>query len=323
MVKTIVSFTLPFVIVEEGEYEVSLNKEVIKISISLQQNTEGMKNILKATFSSTGGGRASLTSDPHGIANYTNVKIEFSFLYKPEEFAESLKIGTIPRNKLKQQSILCLNRLVDVVRWSTSQYWIPRVRERDILAFEYIRVDETGKEKTGFSADLGSSREFGIQIRKQSDMKEQIMDYLENEKEIPLDQNLLLDAINYYVMGSFNEAVIIANTALEVLVANHIFEKLLSGGLSYDDADEKLSDILSEGRKNKKSGLHKLLTVNFKEIGKESLEDFSDLWKKFNDARQIRKNAIHPHIKQIKEEECEQTIVTMFEVANWILYKSN
>lgn len=319
MPKTVVKFTLPFVTVEEGEYPVSISGKTAKITISFQQNLESFEKITKMKFHSSGG-KVSLSRDPHGIANYTNVSIEFPYYYDVSKDGGFMTTEFSTTHPLKQDSIVYLNRLIEVIRWLTARYWIQRVKEQDILSFEYVRIDDEGKGKEGFASDYGASREFPLAVKEQSSVSNEILDILKNEQEIPLDQNLFLDSINYFVHGSFNEAVIIANVALEVLVSEHLFTRFITNGLSEEEASKKVEKMFS---KQKKKGLLKILTSDFVDIGKKSLEDSPDLLEKFKNARDVRKNAIHPRIKKLKDDEARQTIETMMQIANWILYNSN
>ncbi len=322
MVKTIVNFVLPFVTVEEGKYEVSLDGKIAKITISFQQNPESFEKVTKLKFQDRGDVKLNILPDPHGIVNYTNVTIEIPSYYDPNK-GKPIVIDDSITNPLKQDCISYINRLVEVVRFSTSKYWIPRINEQDILTFEYTTTDDSGKTRSGLYSDFGRGRTFPLVIRQQVTVQEQISDFLRNEGKIPLDQNLFLDSINYFVIGSFNEAVIIVNVALEVLVQKHLFERFKNKGFQDDDANKKVDKIFSKEKKNGKKGLHKILTVDFEEIGKKSLENSLDLWIKFNKMRSTRKNAIHPKTKKIPPEEAKNTIETGFQIANWILYQSD
>lgn len=113
------------VIVDAGNYEVSMNNQVAKISIVLQQNKENLKNIGGMEVHTTGeGGGLKLIPDPHGIANYSKVIIELPYSVNSQPLS------------IKQEYIRYINRLVEVVRNQTHAYWIQKVREGINSLFE-------------------------------------------------------------------------------------------------------------------------------------------------------------------------------------------
>lgn len=67
------------------------------------------------------------------------------------------------------------------------------------------------------------------------------------------------------------------------------------------------------------TGFHKILTEDFKEIVGRTLEDESELWERFKDARLKRKTTLHPYVGKLSELDARQTIVNVLNVMNWVL----
>lgn len=74
-----------------------------------------------------------------------------------------------------------------------------------------------------------------------------------------------------------------------------------------------------ERKKNGKSGFHKILTEDFKEITGRTLEDEPELWIRFNDARLKRKTTLHPYVGKLSEIDAQQAIIDILNVINWVL----
>lgn len=297
--KVKVNFKLPMVIVDADEYEISLQDSIAKIVIKLEQNKENLKNITGMEVHTSGkGGGVKLVPDPHGIANYSNITIEFPF-------SDSQPLA------IKQRCIEYLNRLIEVVRNQTHAYWIQKIHDRDMIGFDFILIDETGKEIEGmvmFAMESG----FPIPILDQSQIMDKIKGYLKTEKSITLHENLYLDSINYFVNGDYNESVIIMNIVLEVFVAERLYQKLISKGTDNEIAKNKISNYFGKG-------LHKVMKNAFKDIEGRSLEDNTTLWEKFEQARKTRKHAIHPYTKKLLKKEAQDTIFNILEVMKWVV----
>jgi hypothetical protein len=287
MHRTIVDFILPLTIAEEGTYNVKIEGKTAKITLALIQNRDVMDRITGMTSI----GNVRLMPDPHGIANKTKVNIEFPYaigdLIKP-------KPNMLSTSGIKQECIKYLNRLSEVVRYKTKRYWTPFVSGRDIIHINFQILDEQGKGNNGFLSDAGQGFEINLQTQEELSVRTEILGMLEKELKIPSYENLALDSFNYYSMGQFNEAVILMNIALEELVKQFLFEKLMVKlNLPVEKAEKKIDQIFSHKKRGGRTGMHKVMTVDFKEIDGRSLEEYPELWSKFNSVRTTRKNTMH------------------------------
>jgi hypothetical protein len=142
---------------------------------------------------------------------------------------------------------------------------------------------------------------------------------LKNEDKIPRYENLLLDSYHYFSRYQFNTAIILCNVALEAIVANHLYTKLIKSGNTPQKAFNTISDIFSLRKSSgEKGGLHQVLGNDFQGIDGRSFKDNHDLWEKFNRIRTIRKNAVHPHITTLNEEKARETMLNIMDIIKWI-----
>jgi hypothetical protein len=99
-----------------------------------------------------------------------------------------------------------------------------------------------------------------------------------------------------------------------------LLQTLITKGETKDNAKKKIDKILKFGKKkNGKSGFHKILTEDFKDITERSLEDEQELWDGFNDARLKRKTTLHPYVGQLSEGVAKKAIIDILKVMNWVL----
>jgi len=300
------------VFVDEGVYDVSLNGKTAKISIKLLQNFGGMK-LLGFNIQTEGSGRISMNPDVHGVANYSQIEIELPYSIKSQE---GITVNPLSDNRLKKDYVSYLNRLIEIVRIHTNQYSIQKIKESDIVSpIEEIIIDENGKERYSMSMGI-SMRTFPVNSIEQSKVNEKILKSLLNETQITIHENLFLDAINYYVNGDFNQAVIVMNILLEVLVSEYLYQVLTSKGIKHAETKKKISNYFS-------GKFHKVMDKAFLETQKRSLKDNEILWKKFDESRRIRKNALHPFTKKLSEKEAFETMLKILEVIRWVFTNSN
>ena len=312
MAKTVVEFTLPFVVVGEGQYTVQLNGKVAKITVIRVQNKGGMETVMG--LASIGQGGLAMGQDLHGVMNVSKITIELPYILEAFESREEAKqVDPVAKSSiLKKECISYMNRLIEVVRWKTRQYWIPSVAPRDILWWRCKMIDDSGKGKEETMMDFGKGISVPIQVTDQVVVINEIDRMLANEERVPLADNLYLDAINYFEAGRFNEAIIVMNVALETLVAGHLFVKLIRKDVRADEAVEQVSDMLSDK-------FHKVMTTHFKKVDGRSLQDDEELWKKFNSVRFTRKNVIHPRTKKLSEQEAREVMDNITEIVSWVM----
>jgi hypothetical protein len=305
------SFNLLFRFVDEGTYNVPYTwvhtKSLIKVQIKLEQSFSKSEQIAGFKIEKSGGSKVDTTVDEHGIINHTKVLLEFednkNYLNNVDKY-DLLQQMHIPLKLASQQ---VLNRLGQIVRVTTNNFWIRSVNLRDMFDF---RLYDKDTRIFMITFDPGHGYHFpGLNVLEQSKVKGEIEDAL-----IPTWKDLYLDAINYFTIGRFNESVIIMNTALESFVAEHFYQKLQTHPeliQKKENAKEEVLDIFG----NK---FHKVMEKYFGIIDGRSFKEQQDLWTKFNNARNTRRLAIHSFTRRISDEKAKEALDGIMEIINWI-----
>lgn len=316
MASTKIEFDLAVEFVDAGEYQVLMDGQVVKVSITYIDN----KTISRMHM---------IESEPMGKKGHIfalNVKVVIEFSYLPSSFGshpnelanifvmaskEDFNRAQDQAMKVKSMCIECLNKIVAVTRWKTRVTWIPLISEGDIFEWKIsIRYDQGTSASVGY-ADHGSHLWLPHSQFPQKKVNSEILPALSKGEEVPFYDQVYLDAHSYYERARYNEAVILANVALEQLARTHLFDKL-----EKEHDQEKAKKI----KKQIESTKHftSIMSTWFKCVADRSLEDNSDLWKKLVYVRDKRRIAVHPHAKRLNEEEDRMSITYIHEICSWI-----
>jgi hypothetical protein len=213
---------------------------------------------------------------------------------------------------IKQECVMDFNRLAEVVRYVSRQYWITSISLREIIELDVVIENDDGERTGVWSVDFENPLLFPLRTFEQRQVRLTVDRFLKSEIRVPLYESFFLDAVNYYETGKFNETVILANVALEELVIIYLYEKLTKK-MSLEKANPEIDRI----KKAKK--FEKKMSVHFKSVGGRSLQDNDELWQKLLYVRARRKEAIHPRIKDIKREEAYNTLEYTISIFLWVL----
>src|SRR5215218_5110851 len=184
-----------------------------------------------------------------------------------------------------------LNRLQEVIRYSTNRYWLRSVSPYHLNICYMERYDDLGKgTQTSLSAPP-SANFFPLPVRKYSEVESQISEMLMNETTVSLPDKLYLDALNFFHFFSFAEAIITANIALDVFVWGYLLEKYRYEGKSEDESAKIIGNLFDDG-------LQKAIKKRYFNNFDDKSRDEHPIWKKLVNVRNRRKNVIHPHIKK-------------------------
>jgi len=320
MAKTILEFTLPFALIDEGEYDIASDGQLIKLKISHEQGLERLKLVTGMQASSSGSGKITVSRDKHGIANVSRVKIELPFLLQQLDpqarKGAGMSIDYMMKRSLsiKQECTKYVNRLIAVIRWHTAQHWLTPITEQEIFSISFSIEEDNGHKSGGILSDAGAGLRFPTKIKSQSQVSDEIKKTLASGIVVSFADNLVLDAVNYFETRRFNEVVINANIAFEVFLDDFLASKYRSEGKSEDEA-EKLT------RRDFNDGLHKLMRRQFfRSLDHATLiENKEPTYLKFDNIRTKRENAIHHRSRNITEEEAAEVLRQVYEVSAWIL----
>jgi len=327
MVKTIANLTLPFALLDNGTYNVSIDGKTALIILTRENTQSRQTQMMGMSFIAPPGATMTMPNDFYGLVDITRIKIEFPFLIRPTKMRDKGD-GTLEDlshdNHVNVQKICLtfLNRLIEVIRWHTKRHWIHNLAGSDVYLNSFDLFDDNGRNVGGQIHGQPILTLFGLpnEDETQDAKKNQIQLSLESEEKVPVHDALYLDALHDFSQGRFNKAVMVINTALESATTEYLFQHLIKKGNSRDDAKKTIDKIISFGKKkNKKSGFHKILTEDFKSVTGRSLEDESELWTGFNDARLKRKTTLHPYVGKLSEDQARKAIIDILNVMNWVL----
>jgi len=327
MVKTVARLTLPFALLDDGTFQVSLEGKTATITIKRETTVSRQAQMMGMEFVAPQGGTLTMENDFYGLVNITRIQIEFPCLIRPT------KTKVLPDGRMEDLShdnhvnvqkdcLLYLNRLIEVIRWHTRRHWIHNLSGADVYLNSFDCFDDKQKNVGGQIHGQPIYTLFNLPnfALNQSDMQKEIDKTLTSEEKIPVHDALYIDALHDFSQGRFNKAVMVINTALESATTEYLLQELIKQGMPKDDAKKKIDSFIAFGKKrNGKSGFHKVLTEDFKEVTGRSLEDEPELWAGFNDARIKRKTTLHPYVGQLIEDVARKAIIDILKVMNWVL----
>ncbi len=142
-----VSLTIPFTLAAKGRYQVSIDNTIASIEVTYVQNDEALNKIMGIVSE---GERQLMPSDPEGMMNISKVIIEFPFEYSSEELRSE---GLEKYTRIKDLCVAYLNRLQEVIRYCTNQYWLRSVSPSrlNIYNIEGDEDIEGGKQTSLFA----------------------------------------------------------------------------------------------------------------------------------------------------------------------------
>ncbi len=126
MGETTLSFYLPFEIVDDGEYQVSIEGREASLNIKREQRcNEDFEKL--SGFAVEGTGSVTITRDPWGISGFTRVVVRIP--------------RYVPFEECRLEAQRYLNRLIQVWRFFTRYHWHSRgeTKERSNFRFRSLQ----------------------------------------------------------------------------------------------------------------------------------------------------------------------------------------
>ncbi|MFC1993371.1 hypothetical protein ACFLV3_06165 [Chloroflexota bacterium] len=127
-----------------------------------------------------------------------------------------------------EKAVTCINRLIQVYRAATGEFWIQPISTADIVCTQFRHCDENGNDIPGISYagpqqapgfTIGSPLQIissGTDaIKRSPETHTKILDMLKHDTKIPTYTTLMLDAQSSIRFGRFSLAVVEAQTAFE------------------------------------------------------------------------------------------------------------
>jgi hypothetical protein len=241
MARTIVETFLPWTFADEGTYRVSLDNFPAMVSIKYfpsQGRLADVTGLLATTRLHP--------DDPLGILNFSSIVIEFPFLLRDPsdgfDFDSSYHSSSF-YSQLQELCLRYLNRLVNILRFCTKRYWIKSIPLDNLNVHSILEENDEDMGRGESSITIPTGRPFEYNIRAQSDVQAQIDELLNNEFQIPISENLFLEALNYYYRSDLAQAVITANTSLEVFVMDDMINRYIKTGKNRQQAIDLIDKL--------------------------------------------------------------------------------
>jgi hypothetical protein len=306
MTRIVVRLVIPFTFSDEGEYQIRLSGRTCIVKIIHVKNTEGID---KTKGMHIHGSPKIVPDDPQGLYYISEVEVSMPLLSTESSNDRLMNEGLVSYVCMKY-----LNRLTEVIRFTTHRYWIKMITLRDIDIFK-VNVENAQGPQPSLTKILGYPEGFifePLAIYEQANKKELINKILQKSYKLPLSENLLFDSLNKFHSGNFSEAIIMINISLEVFVEEFLTERFIAEGKSETSANQ-LVDELFDGKFHKT--MRKAFFDNMSEIERAN----HHIWVKFENIRAKRKHVTHPHTKIPSYEETYQVFLDVVSTRDWIL----
>lgn len=309
-IHTVFEFSLPFAIpVPNGIYEIYKNKKRIDLLI---------KRIQANTGFGTSNDYIQIQNDTKGYSSHSYVCMNFSWNINLDEEGRiptaiiSNNIPIPPRSKEKELVIETINNFIEVVRFTTENYWISRLKYPDISLFSCYHWD--GKKRfDGYTAFLdtgigglkvGNGEAFALTDEKMNKLKS----FLIEEKPLDSANMLLLYAKKACLEENYRLAIIEAVAGLEVALADFIQFK-------------GSKTTLKKGELNgfiKTFGLYMNLKVTLKLLsqGLEQVDD--EVLKCCQSVIEKRNDIMHKGLLEVEAAETEKGVLAIQSMVNYL-----
>ncbi|MFL6308521.1 MAG: hypothetical protein ACJ70T_00805 [Nitrososphaera sp.] len=167
MPKIIVQFSLPNALIEQWNYELLVQNKKVNINVVYEQNKEHIEQMTGFAIEGGGGGNVEITRDAHGIANISKVTMELPATADQFDRTELFETSS----SIKQEYVMYFNRLVEVVRYVSRQYWITPISSREIIELTVV-IENDNREKTGvWSSDFENPLLFPLKTSEQMQVR--------------------------------------------------------------------------------------------------------------------------------------------------------
>jgi hypothetical protein len=165
MTNIVVSLVVPFTFSDEEEYHIRLSGRTCIVKITHVKNSEGIE---KTTGLRIHGSPKIIPDDPQGLYYVSEVKVSIPLLSTESSNDWLMNEGFVSYVCMKY-----LNRLTEVIRFTTHRYWIRMITLRDIDIFK-VNVENGEGPQPSLSLLLPSPNGFTFEplaIHEQADKK--------------------------------------------------------------------------------------------------------------------------------------------------------
>ena len=111
--------------------------------------------------------------------------------------------------------------------------------------------------------------------------------------------------------STFEQAVIIGNTSLEIFVGENLLKKYTSTGMYHDAAKRQVDKLFG-------NTFHDVMKKSYFHGMSNSERKNHEVWKKFDSVRKVRKEVIHPHVRRSSLEETRNVLQNIHDIKKWV-----
>ncbi len=235
---TAVLFDLPFCLyIDDGLYELTIDGGPSAIQIFRKSRYSEVQDLPFNKGGVTLGvdpKNCEIKGDRFGRVAYSRVAVSMP----------SGDLDLTNADSLIDRAIRSVNRLIDVYRTVTEEFWIQSISSADLWGVQYRHCDQNGQERPGLIyggpiqvPGLNSGGPLQIissgltSIKRPSEIHVRIRDMLTKGSRIPTYTSLMLDSQSSIRFGRFHLAVVEAETAFESFFYSFVNHELVRKGM--------------------------------------------------------------------------------------------
>lgn len=306
-VHTIFNFNLPYAIpVPDGLYEIGLGGKRADLVIKRVQkkDVEGFSGTVSIQ----------IKYDKYGKSSFSSISMKFPWKIDLEERGRiPLLLGKVPpRSKAKETVLRFLNRFIQVVRYTTKEYWVEQARYQDLLSYDVFYWD--GRKSIPVMKTLIDTGVGGIMIsgpppfKVETQEQNNLNDLLRQEIDLDPSSMLLLNAKDACLQEDFRLAMIEVVAALEVILYNFIRVQGKIIGLPREELEEF---IVKVGLTGNITTVLKMLTKDLEQIDDATLREC-------NGAIKIRNKILHEGLLDVASTDTEKRILAIEKMIDYL-----
>ncbi|MGE5398612.1 MAG: hypothetical protein ACM3MK_13890 [Chitinophagales bacterium] len=242
-----------------------------------------------------------IEQDRYGLMSKTEIQMWFDRQTLDSIILEQSEMYSL-NQKIFELTIEYLNNFINKYRRVTRHFWIPSVRENDIISYRYIQLDQNGETQTS-SVICTQSTQFngGDQFCLSDEQEFALRNQLANNTD-DLQDDLRLSIHNNFEQGHYNFAIIQCAILFENWVYSRLNDKL---------SKTKLKKIEQKDSSGCMSGIFEICTKGLKDVlGLDfgTTNEFNDF---HTNVLRIRDELVHGEILEpVSHDQCHKAIVT-------------
>jgi hypothetical protein len=310
---TEVRLKLPYSLPFDGNFDFEWNNEWYTVTV------ENIRIIDRRSEAVTGfefSGNVTIPGN-HGLTHIASVILRFRNLLEA-----GLQFDPSTADSAKEYACAAINRLIDVYRQATCDFRVRLVMpQHDIFGFTVKYVGADGTERNVLISTQQSELVYPVPIRDLNEVRQVFDQLLKDQYRTPVWEKNREESRRHFEERQFALAIILINTALELFWADLIRQGYRRVCQTEEEASKKMDSVLA--RKNRK-GMLRVFGDEFETLYGRSIETNDlTLWQRVQDTRTLRKNVIHPWLKEPTAQETLDSMVSIERVIAWLAKASN